>query len=800
MRHTSFIIIAALFAQAALCQSINETVTVPKAGLYPVTVNVTVGDDRSFRVNVNDEAIPRWFTFYNTGGRDRTGSRTFLAPLRAGSNTIRFDNPHEPGPDSLDNIVVAPEPVESFRIAGAVSAPGVEVDLSGDLDRVTFADSHGNYEFPFLHQGHYYVSPARAEMGFSPYARECNSLTNNLEHQNFSRLPPDSGSPVVVNHSHWRLEYSPRGLATIWRDGAIVLSNVYSEIRLPESITSMDFTSHKAKETGDQFIVESSGGPDVSMLQTFSLYPDYILFKVKVSAHHRISSNYIAPLVTHAPLSGYDRRLWVPFDNDKWVRYNAEPFNVYSVSHELSAFYNSKTDAGLVVGSIEHDTWKTGVKSSTSGICMLNGYTSVGTRDTLPHGKVSGETITSSETFLGSFDNFQVGLETYAQATTKLTPPAPWTNGVPFGWNSWGKLQFHINYQKAIKVSDFFATELQPNHFQDDGIVYIGLDSGWDHFTDEQLKNFVDHCQSNHQRAGIYCGPFAQWGGNDGPFLLANGHPQRVDGGTALDPTDPRTRKRLRNWIEKFKRLGFTYLKIDFLVHGSLEADHYYDPSVTTGMQAFNSGMKYLRQIAGDGMYLDEAISPLFPGCYAQSRRVACDSFGAIDQTEYTLNALTYGWWLNKVYDFLDPDHMVLQGFDEGENRARVTSAVITGLMISGDDFSSEGERAKKFLTNEAVDQIARQRKSLHPVGAGTGSGAANVFAGWSGKDFCVAVFNYSSSPAAFSVDLRKAGWPGDGPVTARELWSASTTNVDKTLSVHLAPADAALYRLEKAR
>lgn len=866
MRARHFIIIiAVLWGQAAFCQITNEAeaafltngavvqecaycsgekrvggiggpddgtvtfsgITTPEAGLYPVTVNVTVGDDRSLEMAVNGEAVPRWLTFQNEAGRNRVTTKTILVPLRAGANTIRFDNPREPGPD-LDNIVVAAAPVESFRISGTVSSPGVEVTLSGDLERVTFADNQGHYEFPFLPKGSYYVTPIRPEMDFSPFDRYYAALASNCENHDFIASVPTYRDASVLNWGHWRIEYSPRGVATIFRDGFLLLSNVYSEIRLPATVTSMDFASRTVNQRairdefgeGEECTVESINGPDCSMTQTLCLHPDFMLVSVKVAAGRRLRSNFIAPLVSHAPVdllpSGDNRALFVPFDNDKWVRYDAAPFNGSRTSHEVSAFYNCETRAGLIVGSVEHDTWKTGVKSTVSGravasLEVFGGFASAESRDVLPHGMVSGDAIVSPRIFVGYFKDWRRGLEVYAHANAALAPPVPWTNGVPFGWNSWGKLQFGLNFQKALKVSDFFASELQPLNFQDNGVVYVGLDSGWDHMSDEQLKAFVDHCRSNHQQAGIYCAPFAQFGNGDGRvedtpytfndlFLLANGRRQRVDGGIALDPTHPGTRARVQRLIEKFKRAGFTYLKVDFLVHGSLEADHYYDPAVTTGMQAFNSGMKFLRQTIGDTIYLNEAISPLFPGCYAQSRRIACDAFGSIDQTEYTLNALACGWWLNRVYDFLDPDHMVLEGFNEGENRARVTSAAITGLMISGDDFSAASERAKKYLTNEGIDQIARLPKFFRPVEGNAGTRAANLFAGWSGTYFCLAVFNYSQAPADFDIDLRRIGWDSDGPVIARELWTGTVTNALKNLSVHLGPADAALYRLEKLR
>jgi alpha-galactosidase len=133
--------------------------------------------------------------------------------------------------------------------------------------------------------------------------------------------------------------------------------------------------------------------------------------------------------------------------------------------------------------------------------------TSAKTRDVLPHGEVVGETIRSPRIFLGVFSDWRDGMETYAQANASLAPRRPWPGGTPFGWNSWGKMQFKLNYQKAVEVSDFFARELQPRGFQDDGVVYIGLDSGWNAMTDEQLKEFVNHCHANHQEAGIYLTP-----------------------------------------------------------------------------------------------------------------------------------------------------------------------------------------------------------------------------------------------------------------------------------------------------
>ena len=74
---------------------------------------------------------------------------------------------------------------------------------------------------------------------------------------------------------------------------------------------------------------------------------------------------------------------------------------------------------------------------------------------------------------------------------------------------------------------------------------------------------------------------------------------------------------------------------MDFMTHGAMEADKWYNPEITTGIQGYNYGMKLLNQYFGD-MYINLSISPVFPAQYAQSRRIACDAWNQIKDTEYT--------------------------------------------------------------------------------------------------------------------------------------------------------------------
>ena len=815
-------------------------VRVPQAGLWPVTVLYNVGDDRSFAITVNDD----WRTdliFYRTvqRGKEADSSRTILLPLQAGDNTIEFGMAEENAPD-LDAIVIGTAPADSESISGVIEKPdgtplaGVAVGLSGLFSQAkTVTDMAGHYRFPFLPKADFYVRPVSPGKPLVPFEIHCPATVTNRVRADFMVRGPAVGkrNKAVMALGKWRIEYDlATGCADIYSGERLFISHAFAVARVPATVTSMDYPSRQIVRNevadgfgkGVKFTVTSCGENGRGMIQTFQLYDqaDFFLTAVAVTAPGGVRCNYLSPLTSQATAeflpAGENQVLAVPFDNDKWTRYDAMPFGREVTSHEVSALYDNVSRRGLVIGSITHDVWKTGVRLETSakavtGLEVFGGLTANGTRDVLPHGTVCGKTVRSPEIFAGNFADWRDGLEAYARANAVLAPRRPWEGGVPFGWNSWGKLQKKVSYAKAVQVSDFMARELPV--FTNNGVAYLGLDAGWTRFKDAELKQFVEHCRGNHQEAGIYFAPFSLWHNADETpvagtdykyqdiFLRANGEKQTIDGGTALDPTHPGTRKLIADTIARFKAAGFKYLKVDFLTHGSLEADHFFDPAVTTGMQAYNEGMRFVDECVGPDMYLNEAISPLLPAQYANSRRISCDTFGGISEVGYELNSLTYGWWLAGVYDFNDADHMVLDGYSEGENRARVTSATITGVFIAGDDFSDAGsragkERAKKYLNNAEVDALVRARHVFRPVEWSVSNQAANVFSCEDGKSLYLAVFNFTPTNRSVTVDLGRLGFQSKGPFQVKELWSGATAEMTGPLAIRMGAKDAGIYQV----
>lgn len=643
-----------------------------------------------------------------------------------------------------------------------------------------------------------------------------------------------------VQSGRWEVSYDDSTAAVdVYKDGTLLFDNLYATYRDSSTIVSSKDYSRRAFDVksvdnhlgkGICYSVEYTDDNMPMLVQSFYLYPekDYLLTDITLQADTEVATNYMAAInIDTFPAvlepCACNRMLFVPFDNDCWIRYASHrPDFATLTSYEVTALFNNSTRHGVVVGSVEHDNWKTGITATCDTVVQyfatLQCYGGVAdslTRDSKPHGTISGKAVKSPLMMLGYYNDWRDGLDEYAQVNAMIAPPKAWDKAVPFGWNSWGALQFDLTYQKAIEVSDFYRDHLQCNNFHNaDTLVYTGLDSGWNSFTEEQLRAFVERCKANGQVAGIYWTPFVHWGRNPEQviehgggykfkdvYLYANGKHQTLDGGRAIDPTHPAIEETMKYFSDLFRRLGYEYVKLDFMTHGAMEADDWYRPEIETGIQAYNYGLQLIEKYFGD-MYINFSISPAFPSQYAQSRRIACDAWNKIKDTEYTLNALSYGWWLDKAYQFNDPDHIVLRNATEGENRARVTSGVITGIFICGDDFSDGGEseakeRAKKFLTNPHIIGIANG-VSFRPV-EGDGAKSENQFVRIDNDSTAyLAIFNYTDAPTTTTIKMERIGLDAATTYRLQELWSGVEGTATTSFDVTVPAADVAVYRINK--
>jgi alpha-galactosidase len=644
-----------------------------------------------------------------------------------------------------------------------------------------------------------------------------------------------------------------------WQDGRSI-TGLFGELTAgPDRLRTNQYPMHRVDETSVQPVLDGFGRgirwtvehtkPGKPILRhrlwCYEKLP-YGFVELEAEQETEWETNEMCPIaalqndgsvIGFGDRTGRDVRvLFVPFDNDKWVRYGSHPLPCSVESYEATAIYEPESRKGFVLGSVTHNFWKTGlqVEGAMSGeisrLRVVGGATGLHTRDTLPHGSALGVVNVSPHIFVGAFDDYRDGMEALGRANAVIEPKLPWDGGVPFGWNSWSAVMGKLDLDVYVHTSDFIRQELQDHGFSSDGTVYINFDSFWTNLTPEELSEAVRRVRENGQKPGIYFTPFAFWGKDpdrpvegfegkykyrdlllkdDSGYLLPT-----IAGAHAIDPSHPAALERIKRRLEDFVSWGFEYVKLDFLTHGALEGKHYL-PEVRSGIQAYRLGMSVIRDTLaperiGRPFFINLSIAPLFPHGYAHSRRMSCDVFGLITDTEYLLNALTYGWWINDtLYRFNDPDHTVLyksdnqQASTEHEGRSRLSASIIAGTsLLLGDDYrmAEAAARARSWMTRADLLSLANKGVTFRPAEGTSGDKAEDIFV-LSGENECwVAVFNYdNSNPTLKRIVCGRIGVPESSDVFVTDLWDGADVPSIKaggSIEIALQPAEAKLLHL----
>lgn len=636
-------------------------------------------------------------------------------------------------------------------------------------------------------------------------------------------------------NGRWQVVANPDHTVTLLCNGDTLLSRAASTARLDgRTISSQSYRKQQVRtrrthdSLGNALEIRirhtTPGLPQMEVAYRLYDHDRFVTVQSTLSDKKGVSTNGLSPVAAEEQslhLGNTARALFIPFDNDCWIRYASHPLGFeHLTSYEVTALYDNDTRQGWVFGSVDHDRWKSAIGLASesdriTGIVCKAGVADSLTRDVKEHGALRGRSVSSPRFLIGSFADWREGLECYGEANAAIAPPRRWEHAMPIGWNSWGALQFRLNFENATEVADYLKNNLQNNSFRTaDNTLYVGLDSGWNAMSEEQLSAFTARCKANGQQAGIYWTPFTDWGCNPSQkmdhaeqytfgdaYLYAHGQPQKLDGAYALDPTHPAVEQRMNYFSELFRRTGFTYVKMDFMTHGAMEADKWYNPDIRSGIEGYNYGMALLEKYFGD-MYINLSISPVFPARYANSRRIACDAWNKIKDTEYTLNATSYGWWQDRIYNYNDADHIVLRDASEGENRARITSAIITGIYICGDDFSSGGpveskSRAEQFLTNPNVNAAATGRAFRPVEGNGIRSEEQFVSQPRHGVTY-YAVFNYNDKEARRTIDPVRLGLDPAAGYDLEELWSGEHLTLRGPAQITVPGKDVRFYAIRR--
>ncbi|WP_333864254.1 alpha-galactosidase [Sphingobacterium sp.] len=585
--------------------------------------------------------------------------------------------------------------------------------------------------------------------------------------------------------------------------------------------------------SGVRYTVSVKSQQGIELLQHFYFYDhmDAVIIELEAKGKN-LSSNELVPICSHASFAGLGKSLYqvaVPFDNDTFISYeNNAISNDSKSSAEVGVVYDKESGKGLLIGSLDQSVWKSGIairgdRGQYNHLAARAGFTDVSiTRDSMSHGAVKGDVIRSPK-YLVSYDkDWRIGLENYAKIHRKLSPPyvQSWQGATPVGWNSWGVIQEKLNFQNATATAQYFEKDI-PYFRNAAGEAFIDLDSFWDNMTPggmsgdyTQLKQFVRYCDSLGLKPGVYWAPFTDWGHGSGPDRKAEGSQftfgqlwtktekgyHNLDGGRALDPTHPGTLARMDVILGKLVDCGFRMIKVDFLSHAAIESTGFYDKKIQTGMQAYAVGMKHLVDVLQGKMLIYAAISPsLATAQFAHMRRIACDAWKTIDQTQYTLNSVSYGWWQTYLYDFIDADHLVFHDESPEVNKARLLSGVVTGTIILGDDLSKKENwqpKINQYLQDPEILKIIADGKSFRPAGFVEGKAANRYFYKKVGNDLYVAVFNYADEPTSVTIDFKQLGLETNRTYKAVELFDKSIQELAAQKSIGFEQEGAKLFKI----
>lgn len=695
----------------------------------------------------------------------------------------------------------------------------------------------------------------------------------------FAFAAPALAKDIKTTVGSWQICYSTTTHTfSYMHDGRTIVGASAPEARyvaggVEYNVTAADYGKAELQKTddGQTFYLTDKKAHEALHVE-FTPCGDALLTRLVITSDREVASNYLAPvcLTSAQTMEGSEcRMLKVPYDNDDFVRYHynrldgspssegpgdggqfspsSEGPGEVMLSYEVTALFDGVSRRGTIIGSVDHDHWKSGVEvRGTEGntITALKAYSGVSTRETrdlLPHGSLVGREVQSARFFIADESDWRDGLEHYAAACAAIQPGRQtWTGGTPFGWQSWGVMSSHNSFEVDVAVADYYATQLRDWGFSaPDGLQIMSIDA-WDNLKRDQKPLLTAHCEEMGQITGLYRSPFALWWGNESDLerplfrgaphkakecvLYANGKPIKYDGAFCLDPTHPTVKQMITRDMEEARRQGFRYVKVDFTCNGMIQADSYYNKDVHTAVEAYNEGMQHFTSqcVDKDGkpMFIALSIAPIFPYQYGNSRRIACDTWGKINQSEYAMNAIGGGWWTNGFYQRNDPDHIVLVGNDEvketeGENRARLTTGITSGMILLADNYDIADtishcgnaqlsrERAALLLSNRATNALAqRVTRSFRPVYGykshnGQPAGAENMVMQVIDGTTYVAIINYGDAPMSGSLPLADLGLPA-GTYNVSELWTSVSSIAASLLTYDIPAKDARIYSISK--
>ncbi len=527
--------------------------------------------------------------------------------------------------------------------------------------------------------------------------------------------------------------------------------------------------------------------------------------------------------------------------------------------YTTAALYNLTTKESLIIGSLSN-------KKSISLIAMHlldgkeQGYSTFDFTFSsyfVYHPLQPGESASTGPIIIDMPDNVLDGLEQYADMIAKVNDikldKKPLT-----GWCSWYYIYPDITEKEVLLNMNFLSENLK-----DYGLEYIQVDrgrtlTGTDWLTTNSkfphdMKWLAQQIHDTGFKAGLWTAPY--WLGRDSKFYNPDWVLQKfstepkqegkrrrhwASWGDALDTSNDEVTGYMKKIVNTIvKEWDYDYLKNDFLSYGLPEIKGidkvFLEKGEISGekkfprkniditpIEAYQLGIKKIKQAAGDDTFIMACGAPLFNSLgYVNAARVGGDIQSKLCNTwecgtSKTVRTSAKRYYYNGRTMWIDPDCLVIWNpcgrgtFTIEEARVRVSLASLFGGMIMMSDRMYE-------LPPERVDLLKRVMpvypKSARPIDLFE-KDMPEIWLWDIDKDFgnwhVLGVFNYNNKPVKRELSYDYLGldttkqyimydfWNKKMPTRSSRYNFRSLMPFDKEMALELAPTSCKIIAIHE--
>ena len=442
-----------------------------------------------------------------------------------------------------------------------------------------------------------------------------------------------------------------------------------------------------------------------------------------------------------------------------------------------------------------------------------------------------GDEISSERLLISVGSDYHRQLETYGSLIRQLhharisAPPL-------MGWWSWTAFYFGLNEGAALTNAEWEA-----QHLKSYGYDVFHIDEGYQYARGEyatpDASLFPHGVGALEYKVrglglvpGIWTAPFEvserSWVYEHHPeWLVKNAKGQPIHAGKVvdnkerlfiLDTTNPEAQEYLqKTYSTLVHEWGVHYIKMDFMDDSAIEG-YYYKPD-TTALEAQRIGLKIIRDVVGNDVYLDKDGSPMMnPVGYVDYGRISQDTGHTFDASRDAAIGIAARYYMNRNFFVADPDAFAVstqtigdQSWHESRKPATLSEAEVSialaavsgGMFEIGDNLPSlekSSDRIALLENEDLIDMVQLGRASI-PVDLMSFSmqdGQPSIFyLKESARQSILTIFNWTERSSRHTIKLATLGLPANGHFSVtdvlekRNIEESSSGNLDFSLPAH---------------